>query len=107
MTIRRRSRGAGSCLTATGRGNVASAPSEEPIGSEIAEVTVIAVFPEARRVRGGLVAPMDRYLPRSPASPWQEAPSLSDHAYRAGTRSVVVLFAEACGREGPPFMSVV
>ncbi len=27
--------------------------------------------------------------------PWQEAPSLSGHVYRAGARSVVVLFAEA------------
>jgi len=33
--------------------------------------------------------------------PWQEAPSVSGHAYRAGARSVVVLFAEARGREGP------
>jgi glycogen operon protein len=30
--------------------------------------------------------------------PWQETPSLSGHAYRAGARSVVVLFAEAGGR---------
>ncbi|HET7291573.1 MAG TPA: glycogen debranching protein GlgX [Vicinamibacteria bacterium] len=31
--------------------------------------------------------------------PWQEAPALADHEYRAGARSVVVLFAEAPVRE--------
>jgi len=34
--------------------------------------------------------------------PWQEAPALADHAYRAGARSVVVLFADAPGREEGP-----
>jgi glycogen operon protein len=34
--------------------------------------------------------------------PWQEAPLQSGHAYRAGARSVVVLFAEPRGCEGPP-----
>jgi glycogen operon protein len=29
--------------------------------------------------------------------PWQEAPSFSGHVYRAGARSVVVLFADARG----------
>ena len=49
------------------------------------------------RRRCELVAPMDRYLPRIPARhrPVAEAPSLSGPVYRAGARSVVVLFAEA------------
>jgi isoamylase len=72
----------------------------EPLSFELPAVGDGGAGSWRRWIDTSLEAPQD-------IVPWREAPSLSGHAYQAGARSVVVLFAEARGREGPPFMSAV
>jgi glycogen operon protein len=60
----------------------------EPLAFELPAVGKGGAGSWRRWIDTSLEAPQD-------IVPWQEAPSLSGHVYRAGARSVVVLFAEA------------